>query len=49
MILACPKHVKEALNMLDLPHIFTISDENIFDQKPRCQICSTIAKYKLYN
>ncbi len=49
MIYTCPKHVKEALKMLDLPHILSISDENIFDQKHRCLICSTIANYKLYN
>jgi hypothetical protein len=44
MIIVCSKHVKDALRMIDLPHIHSISDQNC-----KCTICGALAKYKLYN
>jgi CxxH/CxxC protein (TIGR04129 family) len=47
MILVCSKHVKDALKMIDIPHIQAITEEDSINSS--CQLCSSKAKYKLFN
>ncbi|WP_053361031.1 hypothetical protein [Bacillus sp. FJAT-27251] len=49
MILVCPKHVKEALKMMDLPHVQSISEQDLTGREKSCLICCSQAKYKLFN
>jgi predicted nucleotide-binding protein (sugar kinase/HSP70/actin superfamily) len=49
MIIVCKKHVNKGLNMIFLPHVQPISDENKLTGIFKCQICCQQADYKLYN
>jgi hypothetical protein len=50
MIFACKKHVKEGLNIMDLPHIHTINEnDSLFVQNACCHVCGMKANYKLFN
>jgi hypothetical protein len=49
MIIVCSKHVKEGLEIIHLPHIHFISNEDKEFGNYRCHICCEKADYKLFN
>jgi hypothetical protein len=50
MVFTCKKHVKEALKIIDLPHIYPISENDRMNcQYANCRICGNKAEFKLFN
>ncbi len=49
MILVCQKHVKAALKIIDLPHVQSLSEQDIIEKKDLCKICSEKPIYQLFN
>jgi hypothetical protein len=44
IMFVCTNHVKDALELMYVPHIKLISEEESF----RCHLCKNKAKYKLF-
>ncbi|MEB1808178.1 MAG: hypothetical protein LPK26_12935 [Bacillaceae bacterium] len=48
MVSVCPRHVKEGLDVLDVPHVYKIDQKNEEKKKTcKCQFCHLNADYKL--
>ncbi|MBM7662932.1 hypothetical protein JOC85_003743 [Bacillus mesophilus] len=47
MILVCIQHLHQALNMIFLPHIQSISNDSILLTEPKCRVCGKDAHYNL--
>lgn len=47
MIFVCSKHVKDALKIIFIPHVKSITEEESISSS--CHLCSSRAKYKLFN
>ncbi|WP_368503399.1 hypothetical protein AB3N04_14385 [Alkalihalophilus sp. As8PL] len=50
MVAVCPKHVKEGLDVLEVPHVYKIDERKEKQKKTcKCQYCHLKADYKLEN
>ncbi|MFV8826231.1 hypothetical protein [Alkalihalobacterium sp. APHAB7] len=48
MVTVCPRHVKDGLNVLDVPHVYKLEPKNEEMKKScKCQFCHLHANYKL--
>ncbi|WP_216830141.1 hypothetical protein [Alkalihalobacterium elongatum] len=48
MVSVCPRHVKEGLDVLDVPHVYKIDQKSEEKKKTcKCEFCHLKADYKL--
>ncbi|OLO42190.1 hypothetical protein BTR23_02920 [Alkalihalophilus pseudofirmus] len=49
MVSVCPRHIKNGLDVLDIPHVTKISNEEERSKTCKCAFCHLDADYKLHN
>ncbi len=47
MLSVCPKHVKNGLDVLDVPHVYKLEPSEDQKKTCKCQFCRLKAHYKL--
>lgn len=49
MVTVCPKHVKEGLHVLDVPHVAKLNNNQEESTTCKCEFCHLRADYRLFN
>ncbi|MGO4889245.1 hypothetical protein ACJ2A9_15965 [Anaerobacillus sp. MEB173] len=49
MVTVCPKHVKDGINVLDLPHVTKLLNNHGQLNLSKCEFCGLSANYRLFD